>query len=413
MKILVFNAGSSSQKSRLYDIGESIPDRPPAPLWEADADWTREKDATDITIKAASGQKIEERLPTTARAEIIEPMLKSLWSGPTRVIGGPADIAVVGHRVVHGGQQYRQPTLVTPAVKAAIQQLAEFAPLHNPANLEGIEVAERMLGKVPQVAVFDTAFHSQLPQEVAVYPGPYAWFEMGIKRYGFHGISHQYCARRSAQIVGRDLETLRILNCHLGNGCSLAAIKHGQSIDTTMGFTPLEGLMMGSRSGSLDPSIVLYLQREKGYTIEQIDQVLNKESGLKGISGVSSDMRQILQAIDEGNTRAKLALDIYIYRLRFFIGAMMASLGGIDVLTFTAGIGENAAQVRAGACEPFGFLNLKLDAAQNAASPADQDIATTDSAVRVLIVHTEEDWEIARECWHLVTPSSSSSISAN
>jgi acetate kinase len=401
MKILVLNAGSSSQKSRLYEIGESVPDRALAPLWEANADWTKEKDAADLTIKTARGQSVEEEITRESRPAIIEQMLKTLWSGKTRVIDRPSDVAMIGHRVVHGGPDYRASVLITPEVKAAIQRLSAFAPLHNPANVEGIEASERLFANTPQVAVFDTVFHSQLPMRAAFYAGPYEWFEQGIRHYGFHGISHQYCAGRSAQIVGRDLAGLRIINCHLGNGCSLAAIQGGRSIDTTMGFTPLEGLMMGTRSGSLDPSILTYLQREKGYSADRLEQILNKESGLKGISGVSSDLRQILQAIEEDNERAKLALDMFIYRLRYFIGAMLAALGGVDVLTFTGGIGENAARVRTEACAAFGFLNLKLDEAKNAASPADQDIATPDSAVRVLIVHTEEDWEIARECWRV------------
>jgi acetate kinase len=400
MKILVLNAGSSSQKSRLYEIVDHPSSTAPTPLWAADASWTSKKGMAELKIRA-NGQTITQELPTKELSNIIEPMLKTLWSGQIQVITRPADIDIVGHRVVHGGPQYHHSVLITPDVKAEIQHLASFAPLHNPENLKGIEITERILGNVPQVAVFDTAYHSHLPEETMVYPGPYSWFEQGIRRYGFHGISHQYCARRSAQIIGRDLKSLRIVNCHLGNGCSLAAIRAGQSIDTTMGFTPLEGLMMGTRSGSIDPSILLYLQREHSYSAAQLDQMLNKESGLKGISGVSGDMREVLHAIKEGNQRAKLALSMYIYRLRYFIGAMVASLAGIDVLTFTGGVGENAPEVRAKTCEAFSFLGLQLDPAKNAASPADQDIATPESAVRVLVVHTEEDWEIARECWHI------------
>ena len=402
MKILVLNAGSSSQKSRLYEIVDQPSSTAPTPLWAADADWTQKKGVTKLKI-TANGQTITQELPMQARSNTIEQMLKTLWSGKTQVITQPTDIDIVGHRVVHGGPRYHHSVLITPDVKAEIQHLASFAPLHNPENLKEIETAERILGNIPQVAVFDTAYHSHLPQETMVYPGPYSWFEQGIRRYGFHGISHQYCARRSAQIVGRELKSLRIVNCHLGNGCSLAAIRAGQSIDTTMGFTPLEGLMMGTRSGSIDPSILLYLQREHGYSAAQLDQMLNKESGLKGISGVAGDMRQVLQAIEEGNQRAKLALSMYVYRLRYFIGAMIASLAGIDVLTFTGGVGENSSEVRTKTCEAFNFLGLQLDQTKNAASPPDQDIATPESAVRALVVHTEEDWEIARECWHTKT----------
>lgn len=399
MKILILNAGSSTQKSRLYEITNSLPDLPAPPLWEADADWTKNKSTAELKITTAQGQTLQEEVSTASRPVVIEHMLKTLWSGQTQVIGSPSEISIVGHRVVHGGNEYRESVRITPQVKEAIQRLSSFAPLHNPANLEGVEAVERVLGDIPQVAVFDTAFHSQILRESAVYPGPYKWFEHGIRRYGFHGISHQYCAHHTAQILGRDLASLRIINCHLGNGCSLAAIQHGHSIDTTMGFTPLEGLMMGSRSGSVDPSILIYLQREKGYSADALDKILNKDSGLQGISGVSSDMRAIHKAIAGGNERAELALNIYIYRLRFFIGAMLATLGSMDVLTFTGGIGEHDALVRARACAAFGFLNLKLDLEKNAISPADTDIATPDSAVRVLIVHTEEDWEIAKECW--------------
>jgi acetate kinase len=235
------------------------------------------------------------------------------------------------------------------------------------------------------------------------YPGPYAWLEQGIRRYGFHGISHQYCAHRSAELIGQELSLLRIVTCHLGNGCSLAAILGGLSIDTTMGFTPLEGLMMGTRSGSFDPSILLYLQREHGATPEQLDEVLNRESGLKGISGLSGDMRAILEACEQGNERAQLALDLYIYRLRSCLGSMIAALEGIDVLTFTGGVGEHAALVRSRLCRSFGFLGLAIDENKNAGVDGDQEISAANSAARILVVHTEEDWEIARSCWQFAS----------
>jgi len=404
MKILVLNAGSSSQKSRLYEIGGELPGEPPAPLWEADADWTNHQGMAEIKIKGrAQGPVLQQSIPMGTRATIIKHMLETLWSGTTRVLEQPTEIDIVGHRVVHGGPDYRASTLVTPEVKATIESYAAFAPSHNPANLEGIRVIEQVLPPVPQVAVFDTAFHRQLPLVAAVYPGPYEWFEQGIRRYGFHGISHQYCAQRSAQILGRDLESLRLITCHLGNGCSLAAIQHGHSVDTTMGFTPLEGLMMGSRSGSVDPGVLIHLLQHKGYSADQLDTTLNKASGLQGISGLSSDMRQILHAMAEGNQQARLAFDMFVYRLRFYTGAMLAVLGGLDVLVFTAGIGENAAIVRAAACESLGFLNLKLDPQKNAQAPVDQDIATAGSAVRVLVIQTQEDWMIAQECWKLAT----------
>jgi acetate kinase len=401
VKILVLNAGSSGQKSRLYETGDSLPDVAPPPLWEADADWGQHQGTTTLKVKNNHGATLEEELHTDSRPEVITQMLETLWSGKTRVIAQAADIDVVGHRIVHDGQEYEQSTLVTSEVKDAIARLAEIAPQHNPANLEGIEVIERILPSVPQVAVFDTAFHRHMPLPNVVYPGPYAWFEQGIRRYGFHGISYQYCMQRADQILGGDVHSMRTIACHLGNGCSTAAVQHGHSIDTTMGFTPLEGLMMGSRSGSVDPGILFYLQRQKGQSAEDLDTTLNKASGLKGISG-SSDMRQVLQNMREGDFRAGLAFEMFVHRLRFYIGAMLATLRGVDVLIFAGGIGENSPEVRAAACEAFAFLGLKLDQQKNSQSPADQDIASADSSVRVLIIHTLEDWEIAKECWKLV-----------
>ena len=401
MRILVLNAGSSSQKSRLYEIENHAPDLSPVPLWQADADWTHHPGTTDLKITTSGGAKKEESLPTDKRSTVIERMLQTLWSGETRVIGQLSAIDIVGHRVVHGGTEFEDSVFVTPQVKAAIRKMAALAPEHNPANLEGIEVIERLAPAMPQVAAFDTAFHRSMPDEVVVYPLPYDWFEKeGIRRFGFHGISHSYCARRAAQILGKDLPSLRLITCHLGNGCSLAAIRGGRSIDTSMGFTPMEGVMMGSRSGSIDPGILFYLQREKGYTAAQLNTTLNKASGLAGIAG-TGDMRQVLQKMRAGDSRARLAFNMFTYRLRSSIGAMLASLGGLDALVFTGGIGENAAEVRAAACAAFGFLNLKLDTEKNAHLPADEDIATKDSHVRVLIVHTQEDWAIAQDCWKL------------
>ncbi len=401
MKILVLNAGSSSQKSYLYEItGETLPNLPPQPLWEAKVDWTHHQNMAEIEVKTSTGKQLQEEIPVDSRPQVIAHMLDTLWQGKTRAIAHPREIDVVGHRVVHGGQNYQESVVVNESVKKAIADLAILAPAHNPANLEGIKAVEEHLGKIPQVVVFDTAFHSHLPDAAAIYPGPYEWVEQGIRRYGFHGISHQYCAQRAAQILDRDLASLRLINCHLGNGCSLAAIQNGRSIDTTMGFTPLDGLMMGSRSGAVDPGILTYLLRQDN-SVDKMEDVLNKASGLRGISGVSGDMRSIREAIAQGNSRAQLAVDIYIHRLRSYIGAMIASLQGLDVLIFSAGVGENNPDIRAAACEAFGFLGLKLDSEKNQRKPVDIDIATADSAVRVLVIHTEEDWAIAQECWRL------------
>lgn len=400
MKILVLNAGSSSQKSCLYELGEALPNSDTEPLWEAKIDWTQKSGAAIFQVKTHLGVSLEEELPVEERQKATAYMLNTLWRGSTSVISQLSDIELVGHRVVHGGDQYSKATFVTPQVKAAIRQFAPLAPTHNPANLEGIEAIEQILPSMQQVVVFDTAFHSNLPLAAAVYPGPYDWFEQGIRRYGFHGISHQFCTKRAAQILGKPLESLRIISCHLGNGCSLAAVQNGVCIDTTMGYTPLEGLMMGSRSGSIDPSILIHLMQQ-GQDAETLDELLNKQSGLKGLSGVSSDLRQVLKAREEGNTRAQLAIDVYIHRLRSHMGAMLASLGGVDAIIFTGGVGENSAQVRFAALEAFKFLGVKINLYQNDCSPADTDIAADDSAVRVVVVHTQEDWAIANECWQL------------
>lgn len=406
MKVLVLNAGSSSQKSVLYEIehtARALPIHPPAPLWDAYITWRAGEATAKLTARTSAGASLEEDIPAGSREQVIATMLRTLWDGPARVLGSAAEIDVVGHRVVHGGSDYREAVRVTPDVKAGIGRLAEFAPQHNPANLQGIEVCERLLGDVMQVAVFDTAFHAHLPLDAVVYPGPYEWFERGIRRYGFHGISYQYCTGRVAEILGRDAASLRLIVCHLGAGCSMAAIQDGHSIDTTMGFTPIDGLMMNTRSGTVDPGILTYLLRQRGHTADQLDDVLNHGSGIKGIFGASSDMRDVLAARAKGDERAALTFAIYIHRLRSFIGAMLAALGGADALVFTGGVGEHIAEVRSAACEPFGFAGIHLDEARNAASPVDADVATPDSAIRVLIVQTQEDWVIARECWRLET----------
>ncbi|ACB50151.1 acetate kinase [Crocosphaera subtropica ATCC 51142] len=401
MKILVLNAGSSSQKSCLYSIeGNSLPKHSPDPIWTGNIDWTVSKNEGILTVKA---NEIKQTITLNQenKAQAIPKMLETLTQGQTKVIDNLSEINVVGHRVVHGGKNYSEATKITPEVKAKITELIPLAPNHNPGHIEGIEAIETVLGDVPQVALFDTAFHQTIPLENAAYPLPFEWLEKGIRRYGFHGISHEYCAHRAAEILDQPLSSLKLINCHLGNGCSLTAIKNGKSIDTTMGFTPLEGLMMGTRSGSIDPAILIYLMREYSLTPDDLNTLLNKESGLKGVSGISADIRAILQGIKEHNFRAQLAFDMYIHRLRSQMGSMLAVLGGLDVLIFTAGVGENAVLVREKACEAFEFLGLKLDQTKNESSPMDEDIATENSSVRILVIHTEEDWAIAQQCWHL------------
>lgn len=402
MKILVLNAGSSSLKSHLYDV-EWVPAEPPAPVWRLHVDWSRRDTPAKVRIETSSGTAQQREVPVERLRQEFGPLLATLWTGETRVLGSPSEVGAVGHRVVHGGEVFRESTRITAAVAREIARLAVFAPAHNPIEFSVIEATRSILGgSVPQVAVFDTAFHATLPPAAYLYGGPYDWAEQGIRRYGFHGISHQYVARRAAQMLGKDPVVLRLVTCHLGNGCSLAAIRGGRSVDTTMGFTPLDGLIMGTRSGSVDPGILIHLLRHAGYDADRLDRLLNRDSGLKGISGISGDMREIESAMAQGHVRAQQAFDVFIHRLRQGVSAMAVALGGLDALVFTAGMGENSAAVRAAACEGLAFLGVELDAGRNEASSSDRDIATDDSAVRILVIHTQEDWEIARECFRLV-----------
>jgi acetate kinase len=406
MKVLVLNSGSSSQKSALFELDGSTVKTAVAPLWEARIEWRGP--IAEMEVRGANGARVREQSEAREkglqkdRQTAVDRMLGTLCSGKTRVLETLSEIDVVGHRVVHGGNKLNEPTRITPDVKAAIASVAAFAPLHNRAELAGIETIERLIGSVPQIAVFDTGFHRTLPEEASVYPGPYAWYEQGIRRYGFHGINHQYCAQKAAEMLGRDSSGLRLVSCHLGNGCSLAAISGGRSIDTTMGFTPLDGLMMGTRSGSVDPGILTYLLRQGQTDGQKLDDLLNKESGLLGISGVSGDMREVVAAMHSGNNRASLAFHMFVHRLTAGICAMAASLGGLDALIFTAGIGENSQEVRAESCSRLAFLGVTLDAGKNAQPVADREISTPQSSVRVLVVRAQEDWAIAKDCWQLM-----------
>jgi acetate kinase len=397
LTLLVLNAGSSTLKASLFSFGEQASGQFTEPIWQALADWN----SGQLTVNTPT-IRAHFPLPLGDLPQAIGQIFERLCHGEAAVLDTWSQISGVGHRVVHGGCQYSQPIRMTPAVKEAIAQLRDLAPAHNPANLAGIEWAERLLGpQVPQIAVFDTAFHRNLPAAAFTYPGPAAWLEKGWRRYGFHGISHQYCAERLAQLLDRPLSDLQLITCHLGNGCSLAAIRQGQSVDTTMGFTPLEGLMMGTRSGSIDPGLLLHLLRYEGQTADQLDQVLNRESGLLGLSGISADLRQVRAAIEAGQAQAQLALDVFIHRLRQGIGAMLASLDRLDALVFTAGMGENTPLIWQRACEPLGGLRFEL-LPQLARSPQDQCITQPSSLPSVWVIHTREEWAIARQCWQLL-----------
>jgi acetate kinase len=359
MRILALNGGSSSFKAALFEAG------PPATLRQV---WVRQG---DLEIERVLGD---------IRGEGID---------------------AVGHRIVHGGKAFRDTTRITSEVKAAILRMASLAPEHNRLEVEAIDAMERTLGpQVPQIAVFDTAFHATLEEAAYVYPVPYAWLGEGVRRYGFHGISYQYAARRAAQMLGaRASGSLRLIVCHLGNGCSIAAVRDGKSVDTTMGFTPLEGLAMGTRCGSIDPGILIYLLRHRGWTADQLDQVLNRESGLKGLSGLSGDMREILAAAANGDRRAQLAFDVYTHYVVRAAGSMLAVLGGADAMVFTGGVGEHTTALRERVGAHFRFLGLEVDGARNESASGDSDISAAQSRVRMLVIHAEEEWEIARECY--------------
>jgi len=399
MKLLVLNSGSSSQKASLYEIGEALPESPPLPLWEGCIE--RNGDAAAITVRNSKGIVTKEKVKRLPDDLVLKDLLATLWSGETRSIGSPAEIDVVGHRVVHGGPRFHDPILITDDVYSTLAGLSQFAPLHLQSELQGMKTIADLMGDVPQVAVFDTGFHHQMPRVAQTYPGPYEWFEQGIRRYGFHGINHQYCSTRAAQLIAKDLKSLKVVSCHLGNGCSVTGIRAGRSVDTTMGFTPLDGLMMGTRSGSVDPGILIFLMREHGLDADRIDNMLNKKSGLLGISGLSGDMRDVLAGMHAGNERAKLAFDLYTHGLRMAIGGIAAVLEGLDVLVFTAGVGENSPEVRAATCKGLDFLGVTIDRNRNKESLPDADISSPDSRVKVLVIRAAEDWAIARECWKL------------
>ena len=386
MSILVINAGSSSVKFGLFDRDAR------QSLATGLIDWTADASRAELVIRPSGGEELRSPLTSVDHRSAIAHAVRTLTEAKLA-----PDVVAVGHRIVHGGP-FRGSTRIDAAVKARLERLSELAPLHNPPALAAVAAAEAALPGVPQVAVFDTAFFADLPPQSSVYPLPYEWHtDWGVRRYGFHGISHAYCTGRAAKVLSRPTGELRLVICHLGNGCSATAVKGGAGVATTMGFTPLEGLMMGTRCGSVDPSILLYVLRQRGVSAEQLDDVLQHHSGLLGVSGVSSDYRQVEAAARQGNERAGLALAIYADRVRSTIGALAVTLGGVDGLVFTAGVGEHSAALRSAACAGLECLGVKLDAARNAEAKADTDVATADSVGRILVLHTQEELLIARE----------------
>jgi acetate kinase len=394
MRILLLNAGSSSLKCSLMEAADR------KVLAHGLADWTGS--ATRYQYAGPDGEERTEEVSWKGLPEAVRRFLRDLSHAEPIALPERSALTAVGHRVVHGGQ-FTSSVRITSDIRARLNALADLAPLHNPPSLETLAATETELPGVPQVAVFDTAFHATLPPEAHTYPVPENWTHAwGIRRFGFHGLSHAYCSRRAAELLGRPLHDLRLAICHLGNGCSASAVRGGRSVDTTMGFTPLEGLMMGTRSGSIDPSIVLHVQQHHGLTAEQVEAALNHQSGLLGVSGISSDMRQVLAAARAGDQRAQLALAIYTRRVRQAIGALTVTMGGVDALVFTAGVGEHSGEVRESICAGLECLGLELDAQANATCRPDADVARRNSRGRILVVETREDVTMLQEVIHVL-----------
>jgi acetate kinase len=389
VSILLFNAGSSSLKATLMDSADGVV------LACGTADWAG---STTRYQYAGSGDgETSIQVPWTGYAAAVHQFIEDLKRNEPRKTRDGSGLAAVGHRVVHGGP-FTTSVCITEDVRTQIAELAALAPLHNPPSLETLAAAEAELPGVPHVAVFDTAFHATLPPKAFTYPVPDRWTRgWGIRRYGFHGLSHAYCARRAADMLSRPLEELRLVICHLGHGCSASAVQAGRCVDTTMGFTPLDGLMMATRSGSIDPGIVLQVQQQHGLSPAEVETALNRESGLLGISGISADMRQVLAARQTGDERADLALAVYAHRIRQAVGALAVTMGGIDALVFTAGVGEHASVVRETVCDGLECLGLELDPVRNASATTDADVASSASTGRIFIIRTREDLTMFEE----------------
>ncbi len=393
MSILVLNAGSSSLKLGLYDDGAVA-------LASGSVDWGADAEQAEVRVRWVAGGEVKSSRRRVADVAAAVPIaLEELGAADRQVdpAGAARAIRAVGQRVVQGGEKLSHSVRIDASVKAELRRLVDLAPLHNPPALEAIAAIESALPAVPQIAVFDTSYYATVDAIHHVYPVPYEWYtNWGVRRFGFHGISHAYCAARAAELLG-GRGALKVVSCHLGNGCSATASRGGVAVTTTMGFTPLDGLMMGTRPGALDPGLLIHVQKQRGLSVDALDVVLNHGAGLAGVSGVSRDYRAVEAAAALGHTRARLALDIYALRVREAIGALATSLGGVDALVFTAGVGENGPPLRAAVCEPLGFLGVELDPKRNASGARDRDIAAAGARVRVLVLHTEEELMIARE----------------
>ncbi len=396
MKILVINSGSSSLKYQLFNMeNESV-------LAKGIVERIGIDDSF-LTYENGSGEEIKIEKEISNHKVGIELLIDTLLSEEYGVLKDMDEVEAVGHRVVHGGEAFAHSTIIDDQVIEEMENVADLAPLHNPPNIMGIKVCEELMPGKPQVAVFDTAFHQSMPEEAYIYALPYEYYaEYGVRRYGFHGTSHGYVAKRAAAMLDKDFAELKIITCHLGNGASVAAVKNGKSVDTSMGLTPLEGLVMGTRCGDIDPAIIPFIMDKEDITASEIDTILNKESGLYGVSGVSSDSRDVEDAAENGNHQAEAALKIFNYRVKKYIGAYAAAMGGVDAVVFTAGIGENAIDTRAKILEGLEFLGIKIDKKANDCRGREQFITTDDSAVKAMVIPTNEELVIAKDTMELV-----------
>ncbi len=396
MNVLVINCGSSSLKYQLIDSETE----------QVLAKGLCERIKIDGRLKhtPAGKETIVLDSPMPDHTAAVELVLKMLTDKEHGVISSLDEIGAVGHRIVHGGEKFAASTIITDEVIAAITECNDLAPLHNPANLIGIDSCKKLMPNVPMVAVFDTAFHQTMPAKAYLYGIPYEYYEKyKIRKYGFHGTSHSFVSKHTAELLGKKPEELKTIVCHLGNGASICAVQNGKSVDTSMGLTPLDGLVMGTRSGTVDPAVIEFIAQKENKTISEVMDILNKKSGVAGVSGVSSDFRDLDAAIAQGNERAKIAMDLFCYRVAQYIGSYTAVMNGVDAIAFTAGVGENNSTARAGICSYLGYLGIEIDAEKNQVRGEDQVISTDNSKVPVLVVPTNEELAIARETVALVS----------
>ena len=395
MKVLVINAGSSSLKYQLIDMSSS----------EVMAKGLCERIGLEgsLLTHQAKGEKNKIEIEMKDHSDAINAVIAALVNEEYGVIADMSEISAVGHRVVHGGEEFSGSVIITDAVKKALEACIELAPLHNPPNLTGIAACEKAMPGVPQVAVFDTAFHQSMPASSYLYALPYEYYEKyKVRRYGFHGTSHKYVTQRAASMLGKNVEDLKIITCHLGNGSSITAVNGGKSMDTTMGFTPLAGTLMGTRCGDIDPAIVTYIMNKEGKTAEEVDALMNKKSGIFGVSGVSSDFRDVSDAADNGNEKAAVGLEMFYYQIKKFIGAYAAAMNGVDAIVFTAGIGENDKVLRAEVAKGLTFMGVEIDEEKNNIRGEEKDVSKDGAKVKTLVIPTNEELMIALDTKEIV-----------